>query len=74
MGIFASTCILDNAVVLVLKEGTRWFSQSLHIPNSVQIDDGLKRGVEKVWEQIQWMDASYAQSLVVGLQHISTFF
>ncbi|KAI5067663.1 hypothetical protein GOP47_0018191 [Adiantum capillus-veneris] len=54
IGIMAGTCMSDHfLVVLVLAVGDRCFSQSLRIPQSVQIDESLAERVEEIWKLSQ---------------------
>ena len=50
VGIMAGTCMSDHAPVLVvLSEGHRSFSQSMRIPECVQLDSSLAERIEQIW-------------------------
>ena len=72
VGILSGTCMSDHSLVLVvLIEGTRRFSQSLRIPERVQLDETERVG--EIWRQAAWRQAeldseSPMQALVVGLR------
>lgn len=63
-----------SPVMLVLDEGTRQCSQSLRIPESVQLDENLADKVEQHWRQAQLSSESHVQALVLGLGQICTLF
>ena len=54
VGILSGTCMSDHSpVLMVLAEGTRSFSQSLRIPEGVQLDEGLTERIGELWRQAQ---------------------
>ena len=74
VGILSGTCMSDHSpVLMVLAEGTRSFSQSLRIPERVQLDEGLTERVGELWRQAQLDSESPMQALVVGLRQIGSF-
>ena len=75
VGILGGTCMSDHSpVMLVVDEGTRQCSQSLRIPESVQLDEKLADKVEQHWRQAQLSSESHVQALVLGLGQICTLF
>lgn len=53
MGILAATCTSDHTLVmLVLSKDVNQVSQSLHILESVRMDDSLEDQIERIWEKI----------------------
>ena len=58
----------QSPVLVVLAEGIRRVSQSLRIPEGVQLNEGLTERVGELWRQAQLDSESPMQALVVGLR------
>lgn len=75
VGILGGTCMSDHApVVVVLDEGSRHCSQSLRIPESIQLDESVAERVEQQWRQAQMSSESQVQVLVQSLGQITALF